>query len=309
MILNKIFNTLMLLSNVIGYEINNNNNNICNTSYNDNLNFINYHNSLNEPYYLKGNNFIDRHYLNGYHHSPKHIKNIYSREYNVWNKVNDIPEEFDWRSHNAVSSVKNQEQCGSCWAFSSTEAVEGVWAIHNRLLFNLSEQEMVDCSYYLGNEGCMGGYMTNGFQYVIDNGLCLNSSYPYTETDQNCQNTTCTDVVILRNYSTVQQNNETILANAVFKQPISVAIQANSQSFQFYGGGIYNDPNCGYDLDHGVLIVGYGYDKSSDMKYWIVKNSWGSSWGENGYIRILRDYSDDNRGICGIAMNASFPII
>tara|TARA_Y100000996_G_C22441023_1_gene609793 strand:- start:77 stop:883 length:807 start_codon:yes stop_codon:yes gene_type:complete len=268
---------------------------------------------MDHSYKLNENQFINRHYKNGFYRSSKNIKtkDFSNLEYTptIWNKNEVIPNNYDWRKNDAVSSIKNQQQCGSCWAFSSTEAVEGAWAIKNKLLFNLSEQELVDCSYYLGNEGCMGGYMTQGFQYVIDHGLCLNESYPYTASSQDCLNTTCTSVVKITNYSLVESNNETILANAVFKQPISVAIQANSQSFQFYSSGIYDDPNCGFDLDHGVLIVGYGYDNTQDIKYWIVKNSWGKSWGENGYIRILRDYKNDTRGICGIAMNASFPII
>ena len=114
-------------------------------------------------------------------------------EYNppIWNQNCIIPNEYDWRDKNAVSSVKNQEQCGSCWAFSSVEAVEGAWAIQTKLLFNLSEQELVDCSFYLGNEGCMGGYMTQGFQYVMDNIIMFKWVYHMLHQGQNYQNTTC----------------------------------------------------------------------------------------------------------------------
>ena len=283
--------------------------NVCNTSYHDNMRYIDSHNSLNHPYVLEKNQFIDRHYSNGFYRSPKHIIRSRDKIGNVWNEIHTIPNSYDWNDRGCVTSVKNQGDCGSCWSFSSVEAMEGLWCIRTKLLFNLSEQELVDCSNYLGNQGCMGGYMTNGFQYVIDHGLCLNQSYPYKATDQLCKNASCTSVIRITGYNLVQPNNELILKNAVFKQPISVAIQANSRSFQMYGGGIYNDPNCGYDLDHGVLIVGYGYDSEINLEYWLVKNSWGTDWGENGYIRILRNYQNDTRGICGIAMNASFPIL
>jgi len=121
-------------------------------------------------------------------------------------------------------------------------------------------------------------------------------------------NTTCHKVVHIKKYHDIKPNDEHALARAVVKQPVSVAIQANLQSFQLYKSGIYSDPNCGDDLDHGVLVVGYGYDSSWDMKYWIVKNSWGSTWGDNGYIRIQKDINDSS-GLCGIAIDPSIPII
>ena len=142
----------------------------------------------------------------------------------------------------------------------------------------------------------------------MNNSLCTNLSYPYIANDSNCIIDQCEPVVHISNYSDVYPNNETLLKYAVAIQPVSIAIQANKRSFQMYQSGIYNDPSCGFQLDHGVLVVGYGYDEQYDMKYWIIKNSWGPSWGENGYIRILRD-SDDTRGLCGIAMDPSYPIV
>ena len=149
--------------------------------------------------------------------------------------------------------------------------------------------------------------MDLAFQYIIENGLCSNLSYPYTAQDQQCQND-CKSIIKISNYSDITPNDEQILKYVVQHQPVSVAIQANKRSFQMYHSGIYSDLDCGFKLDHGVLLVGYGYDKKYDMDYWIIKNSWGSEWGENGYIRIQRNI-DDSRGLCGIAMDPSFPIV
>jgi C1A family cysteine protease len=211
----------------------------------------------------------------------------------------------DWRERYKVSSVKNQGSCGSCWAFSSVGAVESAWAIKHNILYNLSEQELIDCSTQ--NNGCEGGSMDLAFQYIIENGLCSNLSYPYTAEEEHCNNT-CKSLVQISNYSDVIPNQEKMLMRAVQHQPVSVAIQANKRSFQMYKSGIYSDPDCGFELDHGVLLIGYGYDKKYDMDYWIIKNSWSYSWGENGYIRIQRNI-DDSRGLCGIAMDPSIPII
>ena len=149
--------------------------------------------------------------------------------------------------------------------------------------------------------------MDLAFQYVIENGLCDNASYPYIARDEMCQYN-CKTLVQISNYSDIVENSEKKLAIAVQHRPVSVAIQANKRSFQMYQSGIYSDLDCGFELDHGVLLVGYGYDKKYDMDYWIVKNSWSTSWGENGYIRIQKDINDE-RGLCGIAMAPSVPIV
>lgn len=217
-----------------------------------------------------------------------------------------VPEHFDWRNKNAVTHVKNQMNCGSCWAFSTTGAVEGVVAIKTGKLHNISEQQLVDCSSDEGNQGCNGGSMDQGFQYIIDNGgICSESEYPYVAKEEQCED--CRTIATISNYSDIERNDEKILKRAVSHQPVSVAIQANQPSFQQYSSGIYSDENCGTQLDHGVLVVGYGYDMFHRMDYWIVKNSWGPKWGEEGYIRIQRNV-DDTRGLCGIAMMPSIPI-
>ena len=277
-------------------------------NYQENIKFIDSHNALNTSYEVGMNQFIHRDYKNGTyndnysHYIPTNHENI-----NIFSEHN-VPDEVDWRKKGIVTPVKNQLACGSCWAFSTIETVESEWALKHNQLYNLSAQELVDCSGYLGNQGCDGGSMTNAFEYIIQNGLCSNVSYPYNGTDEQCQNQTCTKLVHINKYHSVPPNNEEQLEKAVAKQPVSVAIQANQQSFQLYKKGIYSDPDCGDQLDHGVLVVGYGYDLFHGMNYWIVKNSWGPKWGENGYIRMVKGI-EDPEGQCGIAMDASYPVV
>ena len=269
-----------------------------------NLEFIQKHNSENHSYLVEENNFINHTYINEF--NPMNHLIYHSRNNPILINMTDLNKEsVDWRKKYKVSSVKNQGQCGGCWAFSSVGAVESAWSIKHNVLYNLSEQELIDCSSE--NHGCEGGSMDLAFQYIIENGLCSNLSYPYTAEDGQC-NDTCKSLVKISNYSDITQNNEEMLMRAVQHQPVSVAIQANKRSFQMYQSGIYSDPDCGFELDHGVLLIGYGYDKTYNMDYWIIKNSWSESWGENGYIRIQRNI-DDSRGLCGIAMDPSVPIV
>lgn len=270
--------------------------------FKNNVKYIKAFNQKNESYKLEINQFTDNNYptlsMNYDIHEPRYL------EPNVNNDI--VPLTVDWRKENAVTHVKNQEDCGSCWAFSTTGSVEGIVAIKTGKLHNISEQQLVDCSSDEGNQGCNGGSMDQGFQYIIDNnGSCSESEYPYVAQQEQCQD--CKNVVSISNYSDIERNDEKILKRVVSNQPVSVAIQANQPTFQQYSRGIYSDENCGTQLDHGVLVVGYGYDMFHQMDYWIVKNSWGTEWGEDGYIRIQRNV-DDTRGLCGIAMIPSIPI-
>jgi len=221
-------------------------------------------------------------------------------------KIDVLASSVDWRQKNAVTPVKNQQQCGSCWAFSTTGSTEGAHAIKTGNLVSLSEQQLVDCSAAQGNQGCNGGMMDQGFQYIISNGgITTEDAYPYTATQGTCQ-TNVTVAATLSSFVDVTSGSETALMQAVNLGPVSVAIEADQQCFQFYSGGVLSDPSCGTNLDHGVLVVGYGTDNtvSPAADYWIVKNSWGESWGEQGYIRLARGSNE-----CGIATEPSYPVV
>ena len=216
-----------------------------------------------------------------------------------------VPVSYDWREKNAVTPVKDQGQCGSCWSFSATGAMEGAWAITNHKLESLSEQQLVDCSKSYVNHGCNGGLMDDAFQYAIDNGMCLESAYPYTAKGGDCQK--CDPVVKISGCVDVTKNNQVYLKEAVSRGPVSIAIEADTKTFQLYTGGVITSSACGTNLDHGVLIVGYGSE--SGTNYWLVKNSWGPSWGDHGYVKIERSDSTNDPGVCGIAIQACYPVV
>ena len=219
-----------------------------------------------------------------------------------------LPAEVDWVSAGAVTPVKNQGQCGSCWSFSTTGAVEGAWFLKTRQLVSLSEQQLVDCSGPEGNMGCNGGLMDQAFSYIVKNGgICSEADYPYTSgngANGTCH--TCTSVAQINGYVDVQPKNETALLAAVAQQPVSVAVEADGLDWQFYFGGVVTDA-CGSNLDHGVLVVGYGTDATAG-DFWKVKNSWGADWGEQGYIRLGRGAKFAPNGECGILMDPSYPL-
>jgi C1A family cysteine protease len=218
-----------------------------------------------------------------------------------------VPESFDWTTKGAVTPVKDQGSCGSCWSFSTTGALEGAYFIKYGTLLSFSEQQLVSCD--TTDSGCNGGLMDYAFEWVKNNGgICLESDYPYvsgTGSNPACQ-TTCSVVkeAAPASWTDVSQSDDALLS-AVAQQPVSVAIQANQLAFQFYSSGVLTG-RCGTNLDHGVLAVGYGYDSSSGYDYWKVKNSWGESWGESGYVRIERN-KDQTGDECGILLSASYP--
>ncbi|MED6126648.1 hypothetical protein PIB30_080480 [Stylosanthes scabra] len=221
--------------------------------------------------------------------------------------VESVPASIDWRTKGAVTSVKNQGFCGSCWAFSAVAAVEGIHAITTGELVSLSEQQVVSCDINGRDMGCDGGYMEGAFEYIWNNGgINCDSNYPYNGTDATCNATAeAFKVASIKGYEMVPANNESEVMKALANQPLSVAISAGSFHFQGYSGGVFDYAHCGYELDHGVTAVGYGTTENG-TDYWIVKNSWGTNWGEGGYIRMKRGIGA-GLGLCGIAMDASYP--
>jgi len=227
----------------------------------------------------------------------KAVKRDFARSLNTAN-LSSNGETKDWREDGAVNGVKNQGQCGSCWAFSAVAAIEGANAIQNGKLYDLSESQLVDCSASYGNHGCNGGLMDNAFEYVIANGgLCASKDYPYKPTDGACKASSCESAAMISGYKNVKANDEKDLVAAIANTVVSVAVEANS-NFQFYSSGVFSGP-CGKSLNHGIAAV--GYDLSGSAPHYIVRNSWGASWGEGGYIRMAH-----GKNLCGIAAMASY---
>jgi cathepsin L len=334
--------------------------------FSDNMEYVQSHNKLYKSgvksYFLGANQFSDwtHEEFKAYLSTPITVdpaNNV------VAESAQDPPASVDWRTQGYVTPVKDQGQCGSCWAFSTVASTEGANFAKSGTLTSLSEQQLVDCSGSYGNMGCNGGLMDNAFKYIISaGGLDTESSYPYTAQDGNCQFDKSNIGGDVTAFTDVSQGDETALATACANTgPISVAIDASHMSFQQYSGGIYYEPQCSSSqLDHGVTVVGYGTQSSSTGRklllwgddddagdddepagdddenpwgdedepageddepagdddepagdddepasgdYWIVKNSWNTSWGMKGYIMMSRNRNNN----CGIASSASYP--
>lgn len=220
-----------------------------------------------------------------------------------------LPESVDWVSKGAVTGVKNQGNCGSCWAFSTTGSIEGAWQIATNKSVSLSEQQFVDCS--TTNNGCNGGSMDEAFKFIEGHALCSEQDYGYEAKAGTCHENSCSAIPQggVTGYRDVDENSDEALMEALAKQPVSVAIEADKTAFQLYQNGVLTSTKCGTQLDHGVLAVGYGIDNG--IKYWKVKNSWGPKWGEDGYIRLERGdgATPKEGGECGILKMSSYPVV
>ncbi|CAH1389741.1 unnamed protein product [Nezara viridula] len=262
-----------------------------------------------KTYKLGINKFADltntefRKLMNGYKGIKKQTGELYVPHANE-----KLPSSVDWRQKGAVTPVKDQAHCGSCWAFSTTGSIEGQHFLKTSKLVSLSEQNLMDCSTEEGNLSCQGGFMDSAFEYVKkNNGIDTEESYPYeAKNNPACRFKNATVGATITGYKDLQSGNESALQSAVANiGPISVAIDASADSFKLYTGGeIYYEENCSsVMLNHGVLVVGYGSENGKD--YWLVKNSWGEGWGMDGYIKMTRNKKNQ----CGIATEASYPLV
>ena len=222
--------------------------------------------------------------------------NTTTQPYTILDDSN-LPDSIDWRTKGAVTPVKNQGRCGSCWAFSSTGAIEGTVFMEEKKLYSFSEQELIDCSTKWGNHGCHGGLMDNAFRYLKDHGIEQESDYQYTAKDGSCKYDESKIVTRVSQFHDVARNNLSQVKAALATRPLSVAIEADQPIFQRYKSGVISK-GCGNRLDHGVLAVGYGTENGQE--YILVKNSWGAAWGDKGYVKIAPDQ-------CGILEVVSYP--
>jgi len=273
-------------------------------TYEDNVAFIQKWNAMEKSVTLGVNQFSDL--------SSEEFAATYLTPFNRTRKSNVVilngtaPDSIDWRTQGAVTPVKNQEQCGSCWAFSTTGSTEGAVAISSGKLISFSEQQLVDCAKKEGNHGCQGGLMDYGFKYIMDNsGIDTEEDYPYTARNGVCNKAKeANHVGTITSYQDVSPKSPDQMKLAVAKGPVSIAIEADKTVFQHYRSGVFNEAaSCGTNLDHGVLVV--GYDDSYTTPYWTVKNSWGATWGEEGYIRMAQT---TGKGMCGMLEQPSYPI-
>jgi len=275
----------------------------------ENLQFINKHNAefdLGLHTFTVGvNKFADmtnQEFVNKYNGfvAPKNM----AKPKTVHIDDSNVPEAKDWRDDGYVTGVKDQGQCGSCWAFSAVATMEGAHFKATGDLVSLSEQQLVDCDVDGNDEGCNGGLPSTGIQYVIDNdGIDREDAYPYKAKDQHCHYDANAIGATFKEVVSVESSEDDLKTAAGTIGPISVGIDASHLSFQLYNSGVYSEIFCSsYNLDHGVTVVGYGHEHSKD--YWLVKNSWGAGWGESGYIKMRRNHHN----MCGIATMACYAV-
>jgi len=277
--------------------------------FRENYNYIQVHNAKkNSSFTLGLNQFSD---LTNKEFASLYTGVVIPKTHNTSNHSNifkpnasaPVPNDsLDWRTKGKVRPIKNQGQCGSCWAFAAVSALEGLAHTKTGSLPDLSEQELVDCTRNMGNFGCSGGWSQNAFQYAANHGLAIQTSYPYTARDGTCKSVS--PAFKTKGYSNVASKNVAALKQALQQGPVVVYIEADRSSFQSYRSGVYDSADCfaGGRINHAVTAVGYTDNA------WIVRNSWGTTWGDKGYILISQNPGAGGNGICGILSNSNtFP--
>lgn len=267
----------------------------------DNMEYIESVNNQNLTYTLGINQFADlsqeefQHKYTGLTKSPSSTSECSTYK----SSGKKLPNSVDWRNKNVVTPVKDQGQCGSCWAFACTETAESVYALQHGNLPTLSPQELVDC--VKTNYGCQGGMIDNTLSFIIQNGLNEEKDYPYQARDGTCRGNPTP--YKLQKCFDIPEGNELLLKDAVAQAPVVACIEADQRSFQFYRSGILKKSNCGTNLDHAIQVVGYG--EENGLKYWLIRNSWGRTWGDNGFVKLERQDSANTDGTCGVALASS----
>merc|ERR1712166_1157303 len=210
-------------------------------------------------------------------------------------------EPIDWESRGMVTGIQNQGQCGGCWSFSAAGCIGSRRAIAGYPLTDYSEQQLIDCSGSFGNNGCSGGIMDSAFSYVKTAPLETTADYPYKAAKGSCLYSSSQGTGSISGYTNVVHGSVSAMKAALNEGPVSIAVDASQTAFQSYTSGVVT-ADCGTSLDHGIMAVGYDVDEETGVEYFLVKNQWGSSWGDNGYIKIGALSSDP----CGILSEPSF---